>query len=81
MDIKDFQHLPIVSGKKVPKVEYEYQSIILECEEYFGKHKVLWTLPYKVKCTESIIRDSLKICKQNKKDLKYFLGIIRNKTK
>lgn len=72
----DFKHL-----EQKKRIDYEFQSICLECEEYFGKNNVIWTLPYKSKCTENIIRDSLKICKLKNKDFKYFLGIIRNKIK
>lgn len=76
-----FEHLPIISKKEAPKVEWEFQQVCIECEEYFGKNPLIWTLPYKKNCTENIIRDSLKICKNAGKDFKYMLGIIRNKTK
>ena len=74
-----FEHLL----KEKKKIQFEFQDVILQCIEYFGeKHNgLLWSLPYKPKHTESVIRDSLKICKLGGKDIKYFMGIIRNKTK
>ena len=65
------------------KIDWEYQALCLDIEEFFGKEhsSVIWSLPWKVKHTEKILRDSLKICHSNKKDFKYFMGIIRNKTK
>lgn len=82
MDIKDFQHLPLISGKKVPKVEYEFQDICLQYQEYFGNNTTIWTLPYKKGCTESLMRYALKESKQRDKPfLNYAIKIINNQLK
>ena len=83
MDAFLFTHIPSLSGIKAPKIEYEHQVICLDLEECFGKEhsKLIWSLPWRKNVTENILRDSFKICKQQGKDIKYFLGIIRNKTR
>lgn len=64
----------------LPKVEHEFQDICLQCEEYFGKKKVIWTLPYRKGFTNNMMRDALKECKtRNKPFLGYFIKIILNK--
>jgi hypothetical protein len=63
-----------------PKVEHEFQDICLQLEEYFGKKKVIWSLPYRKGFTNNTMRDALKECKtRNKPFLAYFIKIILNK--
>lgn len=63
-------------------IKYEYQAVVTECEEYFGKNKVLWTLPFKKNCTEQLLRYALKETKKKEiKDIRYFLKIVSNKSK
>ena len=77
-----FNHLPIVNKKKVPKVEYEYQALGVECEEYFGKDERIWMQFSRKGVTENLIRYALKECKtRNKPFVPYFLKIINNKIK
>lgn len=82
MDIKDFQHLPLVNKKKVPKINHEFQALGIECEEYFGKSPRIWQQFYRVGVTENLIRYALKECKtRNKPFVGYFIKIISNQIK
>ena len=66
--------------KELPKVEHEYQAICLELEEYFGKKKLIWSLPHRKGFTNPLMRYALKECKtRNKPFLNYFITIINNK--
>ena len=70
------------SQEKTPKVEYEYQDLCLQLEEYFGKKKLIWALPHRVGYTNQLMRYSLKECQtRNIKNLNYFIAIINNKIK
>jgi len=65
-----------------PKVEYEYQDICLQMEEYFGKKKLIWALPHRVGYTNQLMRYALKECTTRKvNNLNYFIAIIKNKIK
>ena len=83
MDIKDFQHLPIVNKEvKTKNISFEFQEICLQLEEYFGKEKIIWILPHQVGVTNNLLRYALKECKQRDKPfIKYFLKIITNQLK
>lgn len=64
------------------KIEYSYQSLGLELEEYFGKSSRIWAMFTKVGYTEHLMRFSLKECMtRGVKNLNYFEAIIRNKLK
>ena len=79
MDIKDFAHLPLISKEKVPEIKWEYQSICLDCEKFFGKDKKIWIQPHRVGVTENLMRYSLKECITRKKPfINYFISIINN---
>lgn len=66
--------------KDLPKVDYEYQAICLELEEYFGKKKLIWSLPYRKGFTNHMMRYALKECQSRGKPfLGYFIKIITNK--
>lgn len=81
MDSSLFAHIPSLSGIKAPQIDHEFQAVCLECEEFFGKSDIIWTLPYKKGVTENLIRYALKECKTRDKPLPYFLKIIHNKKK
>lgn len=68
--------------EKTPVVEYEYQDICLQMEEFFGKKKLIWALPHRIGYTNHLMRYALKECITRKKNnLNYFIAIIENKIK
>ncbi len=70
------------SIETLPKVEHEFQEICLELEEYFGKKKIIWSLPYRKGYTNHLMRYALKECKtRDKPFINYFIVIINNKIK
>lgn len=73
--------LPLIQ-EDAPKIEWEFQAVCLECEEFFGKNAVIWTLPWKKGVTENLLRYALKECKTRQKPfVRYFLKIVNNKLK
>ena len=78
----NFNHLLLVSQDKTPVIEYEYQAICLDCEEYLGKSKRIWAIAHKSGVTNHLMRYALKECITRKKPfVNYFLTIINNKIK
>ncbi len=76
-----FDHLPIVSQKKAPKIEHEFQELGLEMQGFFEKKEWprIWTLFYKKGYTERKIRYALKECqKRGKCSVSYLEAIVRN---
>lgn len=68
------------SIETLPKVEHEFQEICLELEEYFGKKKIIWSLPYRKGYTNHLMRYALKETRiRGIKNLGYFIKIINNK--
>ena len=68
--------------KQFKKIDYEYQSIALEMQEWFPKKdwKVIWTIFYRKGFTESLIRDAFIECKKRKvKGIGYLIAIVNNK--
>lgn len=63
------------------KIEYSYQELGIELEEYF-KSKRVWGMFHKVGYTEPLMRYAFKECKtRNINNVNYFEAIIKNKLK
>jgi len=61
------------------KIEYSYQDLGIQLEEYFNNKRV-WTMFHKVGYTEHLMRYAWKECaRRNIKAINYFETIIRNK--
>lgn len=70
---------PIVN---TPKIEYEFQAVCLECEDFFGKNPLIWMQPHRKGVTENMMRYALKECiTRDKKIVGYFVKILSNKIK
>jgi len=80
----------MVSRKKTPKIDYEYQALGLEMQEFFPRFvkntkgedvdqwKRIWTLFWKVGYTERKIRYAFKECvTRGKPSVSYLEAIIR----
>lgn len=70
--------------KPLKKVDYEYQALGLEMQEWFPKKdwKVVWAIFHRKGFTERLIRDAFLECKKrNVKGIGYLITIINNKIK
>lgn len=62
------------------RIEYSYQELGIEIENYFGKSSRIWAMFHKKGYTEHLMRFALKECTNRSiKNLNYFEAIIRNK--
>lgn len=71
---------PVFEVKKSDKkIDYSFQELGLEMQDYFGKNKkgLIWSLFYKFR--EDRIRDAFIFCqKKGIKDISYLVGILKN---
>jgi len=74
--ISEFVREPV---KAKHKITYSFQEIGIELEKEF-KTKEVWSLFYRKKYTEQLIRQAfIDYQKCNVKNFKYFMGILNNK--
>lgn len=69
-------------SKPLKKIDYEFQQLGLEMQEWFPKKdwKRMWTIFYRKGFTESLIRDAFLECKKRKvKGIGYLIAIVNNK--
>lgn len=72
----------LLTTKAVRKIDYSYQELGCELEEYFGKSTRIWAMFHKVGYTEHIIRFAFKETKKKEiKNLNYMIAIIKNNIK
>lgn len=77
-NIQDILKKKLEKPKK--KIDFEFQDVCLQCEEFFGKNKLIWTQPYRKGVDENLLRYALKECMTRKKPfIGYFLKIVNNK--
>lgn len=73
-----FQEVEFKIEKPKRKIDFEFQALCLELENFFGKNKRIWSLPYQVWFNEKKGWDALKIAKQRGiNNLNYFIGIVK----
>lgn len=65
---------------KDDKVQFEFQALCLELQEYFGKQNKsrIWSLPYQVWFNETKAWRALDITKKaGVKNINYFIGVLK----
>lgn len=68
--------------KPLKKIDYEFQQLGLELQEWFPKKDWprIWTMFYKKGFNERLIRDAFLECKKRKvKGIGYLIAIVNNK--
>lgn len=68
--------------KPLKKIDYEFQQLGLEMQEWFPKKdwKTIWIIFHRKGFTESLIRDAFLECKKRKvKGIGYLIAIVKNK--
>lgn len=76
-----FNHLPVLSQEKKPKIDYEFQALGLEMQEFFLEKEWprIWMLFCNKGVTEQKVRHAFKECvRRDKKSVSYLVAIIKN---